>query len=463
LLLFTWLAESSWVYLACLLGGTTAGILFSPAAVLFPYGASVVVALLLQRWVLSRHSALSARGAVAITTLQLSAGLLSLLATMWWELYRGEPLFNLGWIRAAATDARNPLGSGLPTPAWLAILVFSLWWRGSRLAREQLNFRPLVSRFLWATALLLGISAMAGQLLESPSAEGWLAAYLLSALASLAAARLETTSRERQGGVDSGWQWRGPLIALLLLAGGSGIAFFLFPALAAAAHGLQQLLVDVILPAALELLKWIIHLLGLDQPPQPLPATPEAGSALQGGRMEPPPSLPDWLRAAARRLFDLSWISLLLYALYLWVKRWRLDDRRRAEDGATREKMPWDWKLSLRWLLRRLLARWPRLLRRIGLAASPSREPAGTVREVYRKLQRWGEKQGYPRPSWTTPSEYCAALSAAWPALEASFSTITESYLRARYGELPATPDELSAALAGWQRIAEQKSAPNQR
>ncbi len=491
LLLFTWLAESAWVYLVCLLAAATGPwTAFTPAAVLFPCGMAVVATLLLQRWVQAgkspagagygyparagraagpytgtpvpstQHSALDTRRAVAITALHLLAGLLSLLITAWWELYRQEPLLDPGWIRAAVADVQKPQDNGLPALSWLMALGLFLWWRGTRLAREEGDFPPLASRFLWATALLLGIAALGGQLLEAAPVGWWLAGYLLFGLAALSIARLEATRRERQGSVNTGWQWRGPAIALLLLATGFGTAFLLFPALMEVARGLQQLLVNLILPAALEILKWVAHLLGLDKPPQPLPAAPGPNVTLPPGEGQPPLSLPDWLRTAARRLFDLSWIALLLYSLYLWVRRWRLGGRRRAAGGAIREKMPWEWKLGPRAillrLLQRLLTRWPWLSRRVGWLAGPE-ERAGTVREVYRKLLKWGEGRGRPRASWVTPREYCATLSTAWPALETDFRTITESYLRTRYGGLPTEKEEMAATLTGWQSVTKER------
>lgn len=479
LLLFTWLAESAWIYLVCLLVVMAgSGRAVTPAVVLFPYGMATAITLLTQWRTIGRATLRTSpdvfgpkpwiRGsleAVAMTALHLGSGLLTLLAIVWWEMYRQQPLLDTAWIRSSVADLQARQGSGLPPMAWLAILSLFLWWRGIRLGREEIDFPPLVSRFFAATAILVAIAAMGGQLLEAASAGWWLAGYLLFGLAALSVARLEAAKRERHGSVNGEWRWRSPAVALLLMLAGFGAAFLLFPVLMGVAQGLQHLLAGVILPAVLEILKWIAHLLGLDKPPQPLPATPGPEIALPPGKRDLF-SLPDWLRTMARQLFDLTWITLILYSLYLSAKRWRLGGLRSSTGGASRERMSRDWKLQLKTallrILRRLLGRWPWLYQRIGWA-NTAEERAGTVREIYRRLLRWGEGQGCRRPAWSTPREYCTDLSTAWPPLEADFHTITESYLRSRYGGLPTEKEELSDTLAGWRRVSEQQIVPTHR
>ncbi len=484
LILFTWLAESAWVYLmACLLPSAAgAGSAFTPEAVLFPYGMAAATTLLLQGRISpagagsrrhtpgkpssspggkgeelsTQHSAPSTRQALAVTALHLLAGTLSLLLVVWWELYRAEPLLDASWVQMAVDGVQRSLDGTLRSLAWLMVLGLFLWWRGTHLIQEEGDFSTLISRFLGSAAVVLGVATLGGELLDSTPAGWWLAGYLLFSLGALSMARLEATRRERRGSVDAGWQWRGPAIALLLLAAGLAATLLLLPSMMEAASWLRDLLLNLILPAIMEFLRWLIHLLGLDKPPLPLPAEPGPGVS-SAGNVQGTPTLPDWLRTAARRLFDLSWITLILYAFYLWTKRWRLGHRRGASGSVTRERLPWEWRLAPKALLLWLLTRWPWLRRRIGWTAVRE-EQAGTIREIYRKLLRWGAERGHPRTSWTTPREYCTTLSTLWPGLEVDFQIITEEYLQARYGGLPIGDEDLESATVGWHRIAQQRA-----
>ncbi|MHB0870266.1 MAG: DUF4129 domain-containing protein, partial [Chloroflexota bacterium] len=467
LLLSTWLAESAWVYLVLcsLVAAITPGAAFTPAAVLFPYVMAMIATLLPGSLVarrsslITRHSSLTIQAAVALTALNLLGGTLSVVAVVWWEMYRAQPPLDPAWIGAALEGARDPSGGVLPRLLWLLATGAVLWWRGSLLARGREGFPALASRLAWGTVALLGLLAMGGDLLDPALAGSSLAGYLLFGLASLSAARQEETRRGREGGVEPGWQWGSWVLALLLLAGGFGLAFLFLPQLLAAALGLRGLLVNQLLPLLLAALEWIAHLLGLDKPPEPLPVAPGPATPLPSGERLEFFTLSERLREVGRRLFDLSWITMILYALYSWIKQWRWEPHRRSTGGSTRERIAWRFRISLRSILRRLpravLSRWAWLARWADRAPATD-ERAWTARELYRRLLKWGSSRGVPRPPCSTPREYAATLSVSWPALESGFRSITEGYLQTRYGGLALSEEEMEAATTGWQSISRQ-------
>jgi len=453
-LLPVFLAESMWIYLALriLLAVSNPEMAFTPAVVLAPYGLSALTTLLITR----SSAPIAPLRAALFTTLDLFVGLACLLSLVWWELYPEWAPLDPGWLALAVNAAR---GGGTVSPAvWLVAFGVLLWWRGSHLVQEENDFPSLVARFFWGTTALLVLAAMGATTPLGPALASWLlAGYLLFGMAAVAASRLQSTQEGRAGGVDFGWQWWAWILTLAVLMAGFILSFLLLPRLGELARWLRDWLANVLLPALLEALAWIAHLLGLDQPPKPVPAPP-AGGGVPGGEPTPLLTLPERIRDVIRRLFDLTWITLILYAFYAWVRRWRWG-RRRAEGAADRrERLPWAFKLDLRRILTRLLgallARWPYLSRWI-VESYPGVEQSRTVRHLYRKLLAWGRERGQGRAPWVTPREYQRLLAARWPDLEAPFDTLTESYLRVRYGGIAPSEQELSAATAGWQRVHE--------
>ena len=479
LLFSTWLWESAWFYivLCAVLAAASPGVVFEPGATLVPYGIGMLVTLLLGGlWGAlgpdpSQNPDLRSQNpesrvartlmAIAVVMLELEACAVCLLGLTWWELYRSLPLLDRGWLELAQSDIRSS-SAGFPGLAWLVASGVLLWWRGSSVSRQSGDFQGLVYRFIGGTVVLLMLSIFSADLPQSTSLSmPILAGYLLFGLMAMSDARLEAAGRERQGAVDRRWRRRSSAIALLLLAAGFGLAFLLLPALDRVVLDLANLVSNVLWPALMELLKLIAHLLGLDRPPEPIPTDPAGGPALSAGDRETLFSLSDELRALFRQLFNLSWVFIIVYSVFLWVRDWARRSRRPSTSGATREKIPWRWSPGaiLSALLRGLLARWPNLSRWIGRAIT-AEDRAWTIRELYRRLQRWGAARGRRREPWATPWEYQSALSAEWPELKDAFQAITDGFLQARYGESEVKGEELDTATQEWQRISSVSKSP---
>ena len=464
-LLPVYLAESAWSYLVLLIILATASpeARVGPTAVLVPFGAALLANLLAgcSRTCPLARSRMANRmpslvAALLLTLWNLLLGAACIVGVLWWELYAQLPLSDPGWLDLAIRQARGAEGA-LPLGVWLLGFGLLAWWRGTRLAWDGSGTASPMPRFLWATAILLVLAGLAAPLPLDRREISWtVAAYLLFSLVSVAASRLEQAARGRLGGVDGGWQWRSSALALLLVGLGFAV-LLLLPWLSELADSLRHWLFDVLLPLAVYGLKWLIHLLGLDQAPQaPLL---EGGAGGPGVRApEQSFSLPEGVRQAGRLLFNLSWIALLLYALFLQIRRWRSERRQGLGPTSVRESIPWSIKRLFREILaavlRALVARWPSLSG--WLRVLPPEERALTVRELYRGLLAWAARRGCDRKPWTTPAEYEAQLSARWPALSEELMSLTGCYVRSRYGGLDLEEKEVAVAVEGWRRIVSQ-------
>lgn len=80
-------------------------------------------------------------------------------------------------------------------------------------------------------------------------------------------------------------------------------------------------------------------------------------------------------------------------------------------------------------------------------------EPEDTVRRIYVRLVRMGERRGVPWRAPATPYEHESHLHRALPELNEEIRLITEQYVRVRYaGERPQ-PADLDALQAAWRRV----------
>jgi hypothetical protein len=479
LVLFSYLAESAggFMVLGFVVAAATGWTTFSPLFVLGPYGLAILTTLSLVAvwgfaWSFSRRFAakslrlgsilsvglsplILSMAAVAVAVVYVTAFVVALLAVTWWELYRESALLDPSWIGTMLVDTNGATERAAPL-GWLWGLGILIWWRGSYIARARVDSSGTASRFMGGLLFLLGLVVWAGiDSVGRIDASSLLAAYLLFGLAGVATARLEATVEGRAGGVDPRWRLRSLALSGLLVVLGFGLVILGLPLLVQLASWLWNWIVYGLAPALWELFMWIVRLLGMDTPPEALPEPAE--------KIAPPPqiadrplSTPEWLAELARLMFNLSWIILILSAIYVAFRHrfsWR--GPRRAGDPI-RERMPWSlraWLMSILLPLLRLLAsRWPALTRWVSRLAARE-DAAWTVRRVYSRLLAWGARRGSAREAWITPSEYALLLSSRWPGLQEDFQAITASYLEARYGGAATPEEELREVLSGWLRV----------
>jgi hypothetical protein len=87
------------------------------------------------------------------------------------------------------------------------------------------------------------------------------------------------------------------------------------------------------------------------------------------------------------------------------------------------------------------------------LSAKPEWSGTLSIRQIYAQLQKSAGKLGYPRPIQQTPIEYLQVLSTAMPGVRAELEDITNAYLDARYGPLPASDPVVQSANRAWMRV----------
>jgi hypothetical protein len=78
---------------------------------------------------------------------------------------------------------------------------------------------------------------------------------------------------------------------------------------------------------------------------------------------------------------------------------------------------------------------------------------AARIRRVYVQMTNMAADLGHPRLEAQTPLEFLDTLGQLFPLAKMEARTITEAYLKVRYGELPETQGEVDQVEEAWQLV----------
>jgi hypothetical protein len=358
------------------------------------------------------------------------------------------------WLRAFG-DALTRMFHSL-TPEALAVLSSAVFWGfGWRLAAVKIRFSTLVSEFQFGLAILLTLFFLNAQWeLSTATLIPLTLAFFFFALGGIAVSH----ASERES-----WVWghsRHRWFAFLLLT----IGFIL---------GTGWLISAVVNPSLIEfilsllamagqwiwawIVKFFIFLGELIPPPKPAELPPAARLPQMKGPAETPFILfSDSVREVIRFIWGAGVISLLLIAL------WRISSQifewfRRKMGGmgdAEVEPLPGAFREDLLNFLKKLLrifgVRWPFGRRSRAMPLLPGAE---VVRKTYRQLSVWAAKKGHARNPAQTPYEFLQRLTLWLPERRGDLTSITEQYVRTRYGLSAPTERGLEELRQSWQRV----------
>jgi hypothetical protein len=341
------------------------------------------------------------------------------------------------------------------TPESLVALSSAVFWGfGCRLAYVRIHFATLVSEFQFGLALLLTFFLLNAQWELSTAALIPLTlAFFFFALGGIAVSH----ASERESWVSG--RYRGRWFAFLLLT----IGFIL---------GIGWLISAVVNPSLIErilsllamvgqwiwswIVKFFIFLGELIPSPKPAELPPAVRLPQMKGPAEQPFILfSDSVREVIRFIWGIGVLSLILVAL------WRVSSQvfewfRRKMGGmgdAEVESLPGAFREDLLNFLKRFLRifgiPWPFRRGR----AEPLLPGAELVRKTYRQLSAWAAKKGHARNPAQTPYEFLQGLTLWLPERQGDLASITEQYVRTRYGLSAPTESGLEDLRQSWQRV----------
>lgn len=400
--------------------------------------------------------------------ISLLAFALVLLVALRQLLFEPAALLDFGWLGLLAQRALTQPGLFWRHELSLFLLLALLWWRGLSLTRRHMAVSEVGFRMRLGSLLLVPLLALLAVIPNAPPALPFVMLFFLAALVATALSRAEEVSRQQDGtpfALDARWILTIFATSLLIVLAAAAVG------LALSGQGLQQarlwlkpqwdaielggmvvvttttyLLLFLLTPLQW-LVRWLFALfgrLGIEGLPELEPLTPELADQnvdqllLELG--DPQSALYLWTNRAAMILLVLAALFILTVALrrYFYPREMGVADNALASppDAAGAAGKPGQsfWRRLNRW------RRW---------------HAAATVRQLYRTMEVEAADRGFPRASAQTPYEYLPTLAEAWPNDREDAALITNAYVRARYGEIPESTQEIEALRDAWRRLAQ--------
>jgi hypothetical protein len=362
--------------------------------------------------------------------------------------------------------------------SWVTIMVLIyLWVRAIHLANRSLSAEQVGFSFRSGVVILV-VVALLVQVFTALDASGFVIAYFFFALVAVALARVEEVSRlPNSTRVPFSSFWIGSTVGAVavLVVLGMAVALFLtggglerlLRLLAPLLH-LVQIVVAGVGMLLVMFIEWLLGLFSLD--------LGELGAQLREALsqlelMEPPPPMPPpesgdqaWLIISRVLQVLVTVVLPVIIVSSILVFTWRRMRQRSREEGGeeSRESL-----LSAGVVANSLQSFLQDGLQRLGELAGLVRRfgpgarflAAVSIRRIYSNMVQMATDAGYPRDKTQTPYEYLAALREAFPASETEFTTITEAYVNAHYGQVPDSYEELQRIRDCWERARSRESS----
>jgi hypothetical protein len=385
-------------------------------------------------------------GCLAWTALILLLGKVHFFAHTGWE----DPQ----WLRAFGNALARMFHS--LTPEALAVMTSAVFWGfGCRLAYVRIHFATLVGEFQFGLAILLTLFFLNAQWeLTTATLIPLTLAFFLFALGGIALSH----ASEREGWVWGHYRHRWFAFLLLTIGFILGIGWLISVVVN---PSLIELILSILAMAGQWIWTWIVRLFIFLGELIPLPKPGELPPAARLPQMKGPAEKPfilfsDSVREVIRFIWGAGVISLLLIAL--WRVSSQIFDWFRRKMGGTGdaevEPLPGTFREDLLNFLKKLLrifgVPWP--FRR-GTRPEPLLPGAELVRKTYRQLSAWAAKKGHGRNPAQTPYEFLQRLTLWLPERRGDLTSITEQYVRTRYGLSAPTERGLEELQQSWQRV----------
>jgi hypothetical protein len=355
----------------------------------------------------------------------------------------------------------------LPAEFMIILALMLVWRRGGTLVYQSVLPGSVAREFQYGVILLLLNGLISYPLTGSiPDFELYLC--LFAGMLAMGGTRLAALNRQRKGErIPGERQWLAVLavVAVVVLALGVMLAVLVRGPVSMFVAQMITWVLEIVARVMVVVIWPVVYLFGKIFErywEQPLNITPEEGPDLEnpiGSLVEfvQRGDLPAWAvdLLALLRSFILWGIVILIVILLLRRLRW-LTRGEQKEGAGEREWLikPGDLPRLLRASLRRGAQQ---MLNGLGvLRYIDRRKAAARVRRIYAHLLDVSDELGSPRPASRTPLEFLPILGRLFPSLSSELATITHTYVRVRYGQLPETREELEAVESAWLRVRTQ-------
>ncbi len=359
---------------------------------------------------------------------------------------------------ASTLSGLDELTGLIPGQVWLGLAVMWLVYRAFVFGRQGVGRFAVFNFFRLGIVMFFvyGVLSLAGR--QDLPGLGMFAIFLCATLMALSAARVSFLGRVRGGRRNPFTrQWLGSISGAVMATVGTGLTMALL--VIGRLQALILFVVGAIMTLSFAPLFFLLALF-MDVPVPEMEAPPPTPAGMV---LEPTGFGPDLLDQTNQRVNALPdnvrgivfvvgiVLSVGLFLVLLWAvtsavqrmmrnpdveyiaKRGDLVELFRRQAGE-QLRQPGDW------LAGRLQGR-----QRVQAAAR--------VRQIYAELLTLCAELDLPRAESQTPLEFLKTVQGELPSARADLGTLTNAYLKVRYGELPETHEEVRAVETAWEQV----------
>ncbi len=342
----------------------------------------------------------------------------------------------------------------------LALVVFLVWRRGFTIANRSMGLGLIRKSFRTGGIVLVVVgvfSALLGN--DLPYLEAGL--YMFTGLLAMGGARFSTLGSMRGSkrvAFKREWVAGLTLMALMVLTLSVGFGFFAAGPLSAWIGGFLIAAERYVSEVLKVILAPIINFLGIifawfwnlfETPPV---QDPTAEDLLEEGLEGPVAQIQNFatdpeFAALLSTIGTVIGILLIVAIVYFAVRRFRQESKPRSlgdEDAISIAGSLSDYLKGFQDRARQVFEGM------IGLNPAARLIAAARIRIIYARLLRLSARLGEPREPAATPIEFLSRLEKVFPASRDELESITNAYLRVRYGELPESRDQVEAVESAW-------------
>ncbi len=358
----------------------------------------------------------------------------------------------------------------IPGEFWVMLVVLLLWRRGVSLAHQVITSELVVGSFRIGVLVLFLFGILPALFMEASSIFPALYLFLFFGLVAMSAARIADLSLTR-GAIYARFErsWLAGIVvtALLVVAVGAllggviegSFLDLLIRGILVALAGVALLALLITLPFVIVLFLVMPYML---QILRALALPFEALGRLIAKLQSLVPRLPT---LGVQKVLDFVatqgkpvalWGILAVVGVgVLLALGWRTWRQRLAREVDSEALMSLEELLQLlRFTLRRRAGQIAAdLARRLNFRHAERLLAAARVRWIYAQLMDLCEACGHPRPAARTPLEFVPELEELFPDAAGDLATITQAYLKVRYGELPETSQDVEVVATAWEHV----------
>lgn len=346
----------------------------------------------------------------------------------------------------------------IPGEVWLALALIWLVYRAYGFGRQGVGRFAVFNNFRLGIGMFLLFALLSLAQKHDLPGMAMFTIFLCATLMALAAARVSFLGRVRGGRRNPFTrQWVSSMSGAALATVGTGLTIALL--VIGRLQALIMFVVGAVVTLAFAPLFLFLSLfMNVPIPEMATPPPTPEGMVMEPAGFGPDlldrtnqqvNALPDNMRAIVLVLgvaLSIALFGLILWALTSTVRRMagNPDVEYIAKRGDLMELLRRDMGDQLRqpgdWLAGRLQGR-----QRVQAAAR--------IRQIYGDLLELCAALYMPRPDSQTPLEFLKTVQRELPAVRGDLATITNAYLKVRYGELPETREEIVAVETAWEAV----------